>query len=254
MSQLFKSILNFSLDFADFKITSKRSGVMDPTTDIPEIEVTFTNGIKQRMILSHYNAIPNSKSIDQSRICNYLGHLEGDETDSNVAVTGCWIGEQHPFEKMHITVLSRHSPRHKTFSVDSNGMVKHIEINADDEFAGESLKKDNKRDTSPWKPCGSDAFVNDLLEASVAAVTAEQETSVPSTLVVRFRLGYDKGVKQYFEGRGQNVDNWLAEVMTHAQAHYTHSSLQHKIIFEVRYAFIFNPEHLPFLVGSCYFI
>ena len=184
------------------------------------------------MVLRHYNAIPNSETIDRSRLCNYLGHLHGDETESNVAVTGCLLGDK-PDAKIHITLLSKHSPFHKTFSLDPSGNVKHIEIQSDhDEGIDKPSAKDTLRNTSPWKPCGGDSYINELEENAASAVTAEQSSTVPRTLALKFRLGYDKGVKSYLERRGKNVDNWLAEVMTHAQNHYIHSSLQHKIIFE----------------------
>ena len=38
------------------------------------------------------------------------------------------------------------------------------------------------------------------------------------------------GPVSFLEGK---VDNWLAEVMTHSQAHFLHSSLRHKIILKV---------------------
>jgi hypothetical protein len=185
------------------------------------------------MILRHYNAIPNSETIDHSRVCNYLGHLKGDEVESSVAITGCLMGDDTD-EKIHITILSKHTPFHKTFSLDANGNVKHIETRSDNNVMEQELSpKVTLRETSPWKACGSDAFYNELQEFAAFAVTAEQTTIVPSTLTLKFRIGYDKGVKSYLRRRGKNVDNWLAEVMTHAQAHYTHSSLQNKIIFQV---------------------
>ena len=76
-------------------------------------------------------------------------------------------------------------------------------------------------------------MMNDNIEAAAAAVTGRQMRTVPSKLKIKFRLGYDLGVKNFLEGRGKNVDNWLAEVMTHAQNHYMHHTLKNNIIFEV---------------------
>ena len=230
---------NNFIEFASFQLNSVKSDSIDPRLDIPQIEVTFTNGLKQKMILRHYDAIPNSDLIDQSRICNYLGHLEGDETDSTVAVTGCLLGD-NPDEKVHITLLSQHSPLHKTFSMDRKGNVKHIEIETDegsnqglDEELTFSEKKTALRGSSKWKACGDDSWINEELEAAAAEVTPTQRDTVPSTLTLKFRLGIDQDAKNYLERRGLNVDNWLSSVMTHAQSHYTHSSLQHKIVFQV---------------------
>ena len=106
---------------------------MDPKDYIPDIEVVFENGVRQRMILTHYDPIPNSDLIDNSQQCNYLGHLAGDDETSVVAVTGCLNGDDVD-EKMHITLLSQNSPLHKSFSLDRKGTVKLIEIRSDDEY------------------------------------------------------------------------------------------------------------------------
>ena len=216
---------------------------MDPKEDIPQIEVSFTNGLKQMMVLRHYNAIPNSDLMDHSRLCNYLGHLEGDKTHSTLAVTGCLNGDEDD-EKMHITLFSKHSPHHRSFSLDKNGVVKHIETRSDEELI-ENLDErttslmnltglSNFDGSSDWTAHGGDTFINQQWEAAAAEVTEEQMRTVPSVLKIKYRLGYDQATRDYLEARGQNVDNWLAEVMTHSQAWYMHSSLQHKLVLEVK--------------------
>ena len=85
-----------------------------------------------------------------------------------------------------------------------------------------------------WTPVGGDSFRNEAIEATAAVVNDEQRNNVVGKRILRFRLGYDASVRDYFaQNSKQTVDNWLAEVMTHAQAHYLHSSLENKIIFEV---------------------
>ena len=73
----------------------------------------------------------------------------------------------------------------------------------------------------------------DQWEAAAAQVSASQTSTVPGIMTLKMRIGYDQAVKNYFETEGGNVDNWLAEVMTHSQAHYFHSSLKHQIILQV---------------------
>ena len=68
------------------------------------------------------------------------------------------------------------------------------------------------------------------------AVTDEQMASVPYSINVNFRLGYDKGTKRWMMDSDQNIDNWLAEVMTHTQIHFTHSSLQHYVFLNVSHS------------------
>ena len=218
---------------------SERSESTDPKTNIPELKVTFTNGVTQRMVLSHYNAIPNSKSADASRLCNYLGHLEGDEMESSVAVTGCLFPNDASDEKMHITLLSKHSPFHKTFTMDHKGNVKHIKLKSSKRYykspdkSSLQKRKPSLRDSSGWEMFGGDYLINEAEEKLASAVKSSEMDTVPTYLTVDFRLGYDRDVKEYLESRGQNVDNWLCEVMTIAQAHFRHSSLQHQITFKV---------------------
>ena len=200
-----------------------RSGSIDPKFDLPEIEVTFTNGVKQKMILRHYDAIPNSNAADQSRLCNYLGHLEGDEVDSSVAVTGCLMGDNLD-EEMHITLLSNHSPKHKSFSFDRNGKTQHIEIQPISE-SNETSKGDQQQDQE---------LENKELDEALAKISAAELTTVPPILTLNIALGYDRSTKEYFDREGGNVDNWLAKVMTHSQAHYLHSTLKHQIILQVK--------------------
>ena len=215
-------------------MTSMRSGSIDPSVDIPDIDVTFTNGMKHKMVLRHYDAIPNSHLSDESRLCNYMGHLEGDEENSVVAVTGCLMGDNID-EKMHITLLSQHSPQHKSFSLDSNGNTKHIEIQSEVKLRDASV--DDLDDTN----FDSDGSIsNDQWEAAAAQVSTAQTSAVPAIMTLKMRLGYDQAVKNYFETEGGNVDNWLAEVMTHSQAHYLHSSLKHQIILQVEQYVILN--------------
>ena len=200
----------------------------------------------KKLILKHYDAIPNSVLIDRSRLCNYLGHLEGDEMNSIVAVTGCLKADDID-EKMHITILSPHSPNHKTFSVDKSGKTKHIEIKSDflDEgFSSyENMMTTSKDFSSRFRrqAAGKKSdpnYVNENWENSARNVTVEQKRAVPNYLALNIRVGYDKSVKEYFEGKGEIVDNWLSEVLTQVQLYFLHNSLKHKIIFQVHYDYL----------------
>ena len=75
----------------------------------------------------HYNAIPNSKTIDHSKLCNYIGYLEGDK-DSRVAMSGC-LSEEGNNEKAYITLFSKHSLYKKSFSLDRFGNFKELKAN-----------------------------------------------------------------------------------------------------------------------------
>ena len=213
-------------------MASKKSAVINPETDIPHIEVTFSNGLKQQMVLRHYNAIPNSETINRSRICNYLGYLKGDETESSIAVTGC-LFDNEPDEKMHITILSKLTPFHKSFSLDSNGTVNYIPIQSNGNKMDFIFPSRIATKNDPlWRPSGS--YASWYYNESVALnVSQEEMANVPPVLKLKIRIGYDRGVKEYLTREGKNIDNWLAEVMTHAQAHYLHPSLRSRIYWEV---------------------
>ena len=191
------------------------------------------------MILRHYNALPNSETLDHSRLCNYLGHLEGDEENSRVSVTGCLMGDD-PDEKMYITLFSKHSHLHKTFSLNSKGKVDHIQVQSKDEYVEDNVVNSNmeERSDSEWHLDG-DSIVNDVLESEAEAVSASQMDSVPFGLKINLRLGYDRSVKNWMDNNNQNVDNWVADVFTHFQNWYLHPTLQHEIHFEV------NTMHPP---------
>ena len=212
---------------------STQSRINDPKLDIPEIDVIFANGLKQRMVLHHYNTIPNSETMEHSKLCNYIGHLEGDETDSKVSVTGCLMGND-PDEKMHITLLSKHSPFQKSFSLDRHGTVRHVNIKDDKRYQenAKPILSDRDVHVDDWKNLGNEVFWTKV-ENKSDSVSEELLAAVPYTIAVNFRLGYDKGTKDYLEKVNVNIDNWLAEVMTHAQVHFLHSSLQHQIFFMV---------------------
>ena len=216
---------------------------MDPKDNIPEIEVVFENGVRQRMILTHYDPIPNSDLMDKSQDCNYLGHLAGDDATSVVAVTGCLHGVDVD-EKMHITLLSQNSPLHTAFTLDKKGTVELIEIQSADKIYkyidDDAISITNVR-TSPDEEKSSerkryktDVIINNDLEAADSRTSASQTSTVPHALTISLRLGYDRGVKEWFDDRPEeNVDTWLKNVMTHVQARFMDSSLQHKIIFQV---------------------
>ena len=176
------------------------------------------------MLVNVYDAIPNSNTIDRSRLCNYLGHLEEDELDSLVAITGCLMGDV-PDDKIHITLLSKHSPIHKSFSLDKTGKTYHVDAQSANEL----------KDTMEWMQQQDDSVGNEKWEKASSKVSAAELSAVPPILTLNIRMGYDKSAKQQFEKDGVNADNWLASLMTHAQVHFLDRTLRHKIILQVKY-------------------
>ena len=211
----------------NIKLSSIWYEIVDPVAQVPEIEISFDDSNAQKLILYHYNAMPNSKAIDPSRLCNYIGYLEGDK-DSRVSVSGC-LSEQGSNEKAFITLFSKDSLYQKSFSLDRYGNSKQIKS---DNYEINASKEDRDVHVDDWHTFGNQKKW-DKKEQIAESVTQEQRNSVPYSLNLNFRFGYDKGTKQWMEENNENVDNWLSEVMTHLQIHFTHSSLEHYIFLNV---------------------
>ena len=75
----------------------------------------------------------------------------------------------------------------------------------------------------------------DISDSEIEAKAASSDTkNVPYKLAAKIRLGIDSAARNKIEkDLGTTVDNWLAEMFAHVQLHFLHSSLKHKINFEV---------------------
>ena len=95
-----------------FEITSSRG-----TNEPPIIQVTFPNGVQDKIDLGQYNFHGNA-----NKKCNYIGRLHNDIT-SSVAVTGCLYKEG---DTMEITLRSRNNVN-QLFKVDFYGNTEILE-------------------------------------------------------------------------------------------------------------------------------
>ena len=214
-----------------FKLLASRSGVVDPETNIPEMEVTFEDGQKDTLVLKHYNALPDSNNIDPSRLCNYLGHLENEKT-ARVAVTGC-VDDKNLEKKMYISMISARSPYQKLFSMDFDGNVTPIQLGESNDAYVTSQGAVVSRAGKEFQQL--DEIGETDIEAAAEASTTD---GVPHNLKMKVKIGTDTAsINKIVNGLGRTVDDWLAETFTHVQNHYHHATLQHKIDFE---AGIFN--------------
>ena len=208
-----------------FQLLSSRSGLNDPRMEIPEMEVRFGNGQKDTLVLRHYNAFPDSTNIDHTKLCNYLGHLKYEE-DARVAVTGC-LDERNLEGKIYITLLSKRSPYQKSFSMDFDGNVEPIQImESNDAYLGISTRQ-----------VGYGTFTDkdEIGISSLEVEASEADTNgVPFELNAKIKLGTDtSALDKIVNGLNTTVANWLADMFTHVQNHYYHSTLGHVINFEV---------------------
>ena len=81
-------------------------------SNIPEIRVTFENGVQDDMVLEPYSKSP----------CNFIGQLKSHP--GTVAVTGCL---NTPEDKMHITLLSDLNTKYTGYELDFHGNLKGLE-------------------------------------------------------------------------------------------------------------------------------
>ena len=180
-----------------------------------------------KFVLEHYNAMSDSKSIDESRLCNYLGHLKNEE-DSRVSVTGCF-DDRNLEGKIYISLFSRRSSSQKLFAMDMHGNVEPIYIaDSNDAYislTGEVVTRDGKNFQH------KDKIAKPNTELVRDASTTD---SVPYNLTLTVKIGTDTGVSDYIVNKlGRTVDDWVAEMFTHVQNHFYHPSLNHKIHFKV---------------------
>ena len=87
--------------------------------DIPEIEITFSDGHRDELILEKH--FPNEEEmLEDQNHCNYFGHLKKDP-EACVAVTGCY-GE----DDVEFTIMSDHALTKNRFMLQKNGQLKEI--------------------------------------------------------------------------------------------------------------------------------
>ena len=218
------------------------------SANVPDIRVRFANGVEDVLELKHVAIMPNSKNIDGSRLCNYLGSLKKEGQKSVVAVTGC-LNRNTPQNKMSITMFSENSPAHSYFSLDIDGNVHSIRPKSG------ATKVVSRRTTGDFKKyiplnfdkgvIKKDYVIDEQLE-SLAARMGDVSGSVPDTLSINFRFGIDTSAKSAIEDElSMTVDNYLSDLLTHTQAHYMLPSLNHAVTFEVMFFICRVFNHMP---------
>ena len=219
-----------------FSLKSSIDDTDNLSGNVPDIRVRFANGVEDVLELKHIAIMPNSKNIDGSRLCNYLGSLKKEGQKSVVAVTGC-LDRNTPHNKMSITMFSENSPDHSYFSLDIDGNVHSIRPKSGaTKFVTRGTKGDLKKSIPLNFDKGEtkkDYVIDEQLER-LAARMGDVSGSVPDTLSINFRFGVDTSAKSAIEDElSMTVDNYLSDLLTHTQAHYMLPSLNHVVKFEV---------------------
>ena len=221
--------LNQVSGVTSFKVLSTASGSNNPH-DIPVIEVNFKDGHRDELVLKRHNPLPRSIKMDQNRGCNYLGYLKYD-VDATVAVTGC-PDERNQDELMFITLISKRSIYQKSFFMDFSGHVEPIQLS----------EVENRN--SPVREISGFQNENIFLEGDEIGDTEEEtkaqstvvegSNSVPFAIKAKIKLGTDASASDTITNKlNSTVDAWISEIFTHVQAHYHHTTLRHRINFEV---------------------
>ena len=226
---------SFLSDVPHFVLMSRFDDNPVPKENIPTIKVRFLNGVEDVMKLKHVALMPNSRDLDSSRLCNYMGSLKGEEDKSVVAVTGC-LSIKRPDEKMFITMFSKHSPSQSYFSLDIDGNVQSIHPKsgvAKALLAVKGLAEKSIEVNVEGDDTNNDEIIDDKLEQLVAKL-GDARGIVPEKLTVNLRFGVDTSARSSIENTlSTTVDNYLSDLLTHTQAHYLLPSLNHQITFEV---------------------
>ena len=102
----------------DFSLVEKPTQVSSPT-----INVTFSDGYMDTIVLwKHYSNKEQTRSIENNKDCNYLGHLLH-EKESCVAMTGCVEQEDLVF-----TIMSPHATDSSHFVWTKEGEIHTVEL------------------------------------------------------------------------------------------------------------------------------
>lgn len=238
--------LSTILDVPQFKILSELDDAANPTNNIPHIEVRFTNGVHDQINLKHINVMPNSKNLDSSRLCNYMGFLEKDRVKSVIAVTGC-LSRKTPDEKLLITMFSDNSPGHSYFTVGIDGKVhsihpprgltRAVNLSSLPGYSPNDVKR-SSRDMPQFNGTIIENINDEIFDKQIEELVQKMgdvHELIPEQLKINLRFGVDTSAKSAIENQLQTtVDTWISSVFTHTMAHYQQSSLKHKITFEVK--------------------
>jgi len=233
--QSLEPVIREGPDVPQFSMMSSFDDNPDPKSNVPVIKVRFSNGVQDFIKLEHITVMPNSKDLDSSRLCNYMGFLQGEEDKSVVAVTGC-LSRKREDEKMFITMFSENSPSQSYFSLDIDGNVQSIHPKSGVAKAINDVKGQAKKSIDlnlNENELNDDEVVDGKLE-TLSAKMGDFRESVPENLTINLRFGVDTSAKSAIEDTlSTTIDNYLSDLLTHTQAHYFLPSMDHKIKFEV---------------------
>jgi len=189
----------------------------------PRVEVTFSDGYTDTMVLNKHYATEEDRMAG-TEDCNYIGHLEN-EKDACVAMTGC-IGS----EDVEFTIMSTHATESPMFKWTREGRVEVIESPFKDGKARtESIERGMEQD---WDDV-EDSEVNSAEKAIEQMCSGGANcASVPATNLLQIRTGYGDGFLAKV-GSSAKAQSYIKSAITHTQVFYCHSSLGTKIALQI---------------------
>merc|ERR1712241_276847 len=189
----------------------------------PRVEVTFSDGYTDTMVLNKHYATEEDRMAG-TEDCNYIGHLEN-EKDACVAMTGC-IGS----EDIEFTIMSTHATESPMFKWTREGRVEVIESPFKDGKARtESIERGMEQD---WDDV-EDSEVNSAEKAIEQMCSGGANcASVPATNLLQIRTGYGDGFLAKV-GSSAKAQSYIKSAITHTQVFYCHSSLGTKIALQI---------------------
>jgi len=192
--------------------------------EIPTIDITFPNGMKDSMVLERFYPSEESK-MARTPSCNFFGHLLSDKT-ACVSVTGC-AGQ----DNMEFTINSVNSGPSNMYILHKNGDLEMVESAFKDErIRSEAVKV--TREEGRFHLKDNDEIVND---AEMAELMKFKEMcasgdckSMPSKQKMQIKIHYD----DTFYSDTSDVTGYIDSMVTQLQAHMCQISLGTQIKIE----------------------
>ena len=102
--------------------------------EVPSIDITFTNGVKDSMVLKRFYPTQESR-MSRTTSCNFVGHLEN-EKSACISLTGCPGSND-----LYFTINSKNSGSSNMYILKNSSEVELVESAFKVKFNYESFSK-----------------------------------------------------------------------------------------------------------------
>merc|ERR1712223_229474 len=175
---------------------------------IPSVKVNFADGSSDYLVLSKYENMDG----------HFIGHLAKENT-------ACVAMVDHP-EHAELTIMSDRTVESTMYKWKNNGEVELIP-----EVEGrESRDIDMMRNEEGDEAIADEGQIEEELNVE-AAMSAADAASVPATMHLQIKVGYDNSILAKL-GSAAAVESYWNQAAPHLQARYCHASLGVKVRIE----------------------